>query len=339
LPWRKAEQHPAAPDPLENCIILPSGRMGLYESAERAFRILSKSETLFIRGGRVFELAKSDNGLLKLDVMIEQTFRSRIQQHDRVVAYRAGPHGEELLKADARCSFDTAAAWLASDAKNLLPRIAAIHNCAIIAEGESGIEVLGKGYHRTCGGRLIVGGEMPHRMELAEAVEILLEIVAEYEFATPADKSRAIACLLRPAMRFGGLFGGAHIPLFVVEADDSQAGKGFFTSKTFRTWIMDDPELADRFHEARERGRVNALSILQQAAKEDWRAAAEWLRLAHRESYSTRAEISVEGAPKQDEGIVMDAVMLTRLQGAYQQTLESIHRQEPDKQNGSENDN
>jgi hypothetical protein len=87
---------------------------------------------------------------------------------------------------------------------------------------------------------------------------------------------------------------------------------------------MGDPELAARFYEARERGRVNALSILQQAAKEDWRAGAEWLRLAHRESYSTRAEISVEGAPKHEEGIVIDAAMLTRLQGAYQKTLESM---------------
>jgi hypothetical protein len=143
--------------------------MGLYESAERAFRILSKSETLFIRGGKVFELAKSDNGLLKLDVMSEQTFRSRIERHGRVVAYRAGPHGEELLKADARCSLDTAAAWLASDAKNHLPPIAAIHNCAIIAEGEPGIEVLGKGYHRTCGGRLIVGGFSLFREERCAA--------------------------------------------------------------------------------------------------------------------------------------------------------------------------
>jgi hypothetical protein len=107
--------------------------------------------------------------------------------------------------------------------------------------------------------------------------------------------------------------------------------------ETFRTWCMSDPQLAERFYEARERGRVNALRILQQAAAEDWRAAAEWLRLAHRSEYSTRAEISVEGAPKQDQGIVIDSVMLTRLQGAYQQTLESIHRQEPEKQNESPN--
>jgi hypothetical protein len=109
--------------------------------------------------------------------------------------------------------------------------------------------------------------------------------------------------------------------------------------ETFRTWCMSDPEIAFQFYQARERGRVNALSILQQASSEDWRAAAEWLRLAHRAEYSTRAEISVEGAPKQDEGILIDSVMLTRLQGAYQQTLESIHRQEPDKQNGSQNIN
>src|SRR4029077_4758595 len=38
-------------------------------------------------------------------------------RHGKVMAYRAGPHGEELLKADARCSLDTATAWLASDAK------------------------------------------------------------------------------------------------------------------------------------------------------------------------------------------------------------------------------
>ena len=235
LPWRKPEPQPAH-DPLENCIILPSGKIGLYESADRAFRILAKSQTLFIRGGRVFELASSENGLFKLEVISEQNFRSRIERHGRVVAYRAGPHGEELLKADARCSLDTAAAWLASDAKNLLPPIAAIHNCALITESETKIEVLGKGYHPTCGGRLIMGGETPHRMELSEAVELLLDSVAEYDFATPTDKSRAIACLITPAMRFGGLLRCAHTPLFVVEADDSQAGKGFFLEQVQTTY-------------------------------------------------------------------------------------------------------
>jgi hypothetical protein len=32
-------------------------------------------------------------------------------------------------------------------------------------------------------------------------------------------------------------------------------------------------------------GRVNVFSILQEASKDDWRAAAEWLRLGHRAEY------------------------------------------------------
>jgi hypothetical protein len=32
-------------DPLQDCIILPSGRLGYYESGLKAFEILAKSET------------------------------------------------------------------------------------------------------------------------------------------------------------------------------------------------------------------------------------------------------------------------------------------------------
>ena len=225
LPWEKPEA--SIPDPLQDCIFLPSGPLGLYESAERAFTILAKSETLFVRGGRVFQGVSSEGGLLTLEVVNEQAFRSRIERHGRVMAYRKGHHSAQLIKEAARCSTDTATAWLSSDAKNILPPIAAIHGCPILTETENGIEVLGKGYHRDCGGRLVTGGEMPHKMEFSEAVELLLDSVAEYDFATPADKSRAIACLITPALRSSGLL-EAHIPLFVVEADDSQAGKGFF---------------------------------------------------------------------------------------------------------------
>jgi hypothetical protein len=169
----------------------------------------------------------SETGLLRLEVVSEQAFRSRIERHGKVVAWRTGAHGRYLLKADARCSADTAAAWLASDAKSILPPIAAVHSCPIITEAENEIKVLGKGYHKECGGRLVTGGGMPEQMVLSEAVDILLDGIAEYDFATPADKSRAIVTILTPALKFGGLL-EEHIPMFVIEADESQAGKGFF---------------------------------------------------------------------------------------------------------------
>ena len=226
LPWEEKPE-PTAPDLLRDCIILPSGPLGLYKSAERVFQILARSKAIFLRGGRVFQPVLSETGLLRLEVVSEQTFRSLIERHGKVVAYRGGSRGEELIKADARCSLDTSAAWLASDAKDILLPIAAVHSCPIIIETGNGIEVLVKGYHSTCGGRLLAGGTMPEQMGVAAAVEILLDSVAEYDFTTPADKSRAIAAILTPALKFGGLL-EAHTPLFVVEADESQAGKGFF---------------------------------------------------------------------------------------------------------------
>jgi len=48
---------------------------------------------------------------------------------------------------------------------------------------------------------------------------------------------------------------------------------------TWQEWRESDPDLRARFDESRERGRVAALAALQKAAGEDWRAAAEWLRL------------------------------------------------------------
>ena len=226
------------PTSLDECIILPSGKLGLRESAERVFRLLAKSETIFLRGGKVCELVRDeldkldprrvDDELLRLEVVDEQAFRSRIERYGKVVAFRAGPHrGQNLVMTDARCSLDTAKVWLASEARKNLPPITAIHNCPLLIECDGSVKILTKGYYRELGGRLITGGQCPLGMDLGEAVTLLLEVIDEFDFLTAADKSRALAAIITPAMKFAGLL-AAHTPLFVVEADESQAGKGFF---------------------------------------------------------------------------------------------------------------
>lgn len=237
LPWQTNEATAQAePDPFEGVIVLPSGPIGLLESGRRCFRILAPSKELFLRGGRVFVLATGDDGEHRLELVTEQNFRSRIERHGKVIAFREGAHGEKLVKWGARCSLDTAKVWLESDAKNQLPHVAAIHNCALLVARDGGVEVLGKGYHAENGGRLIVGGDTPHRMELSEARELLLESVGEYDFATPADESRAMAALITPAMRSAGLLSDAHVPLTVIEADDSQTGKGYLLEQIQATY-------------------------------------------------------------------------------------------------------
>ncbi|HEX4997997.1 MAG TPA: hypothetical protein VFY29_07220, partial [Terriglobia bacterium] len=53
------------------------------------------------------------------------------------------------------------------------------------------------------------------------------DVLSEFRFATPSDESRAMASIITPAMVRGGFIRG-NTPLQGAEADDSQAGKGYF---------------------------------------------------------------------------------------------------------------
>ena len=71
-----------------------------------------------------------------------------------------------------------------------------------------------------------------HKMEVPtvptdEAVRLLLELLGDWRWAYPSDQSRAVAALLAPMLRLG-LFAGKSLvmPIFMVEADHSQSGKG-----------------------------------------------------------------------------------------------------------------
>ena len=59
-----------------------------------------------------------------------------------------------------------------------------------------------------------------------EAVPALLDLLAEFQFQTEADKARAVASLITPALRAGDFLKG-RVPADVAEADQSQSGKTY----------------------------------------------------------------------------------------------------------------
>ena len=63
-------------------------------------------------------------------------------------------------------------------------------------------------------------------MPYSEAVNLIFFLLEEFSFVSPSDKSRAFAAIVAPALRIGRIL-NCHFPLFAVEADESQAGKGF----------------------------------------------------------------------------------------------------------------
>jgi hypothetical protein len=58
-------------------------------------------------------------------------------------------------------------------------------------------------------------------------VALIEQILVDFSFQTDSDISRAIACLLTPALNLGGFIKGG-IPVHIIEANESQTGKGTF---------------------------------------------------------------------------------------------------------------
>ena len=207
-------------------IVLPSGAVSISESARVIFQRIAPMQTLFWRGGVLVELVEVD-GVQSLGVLRPEKFRSDAEKLGRLYAWRAAGKGEPALKP-SKMSFDDAKAIMAaSEAREFLPPIVSVLRCSVLTETKSGsVAILGKGYHAELGGLLIVDGGTTPQVPLAKAVESLRWLVEEFAFQTEADRSRAIASFITPALRIGGHLHD-NIPIDVAEADKSQAGKGY----------------------------------------------------------------------------------------------------------------
>lgn len=203
-------------------IILPSGTVTITDTAEELFRRIAPKRDLFMRGGVPTGLNVDQQGGLTLEPLRPSAARSRFEQYGRLVAWRVGEGNEPVLKP-VTCPEDMARALLESDsARKHLPRIVGLINCPLIV-GDG--EIVGPGYHDGTQ-MLVTGGSIPPDVELAEAVDALLETVSEFDFQTPGDKSRALASLLTPALKLGEHLRG-NVPADVAEADKSQSGKTY----------------------------------------------------------------------------------------------------------------
>ena len=211
-------------------IILPSGEVGILDCANTVFPMLAKTRRVFTRGGAVVELVNNAGGAnrgLALETVQSAGFRSRLETCGAVMVWRKGKHGQDVLQATT-CPEDMARALLASEpARELLPPIAAVTGCPVAIEDADGnLEILARGYHPQLGGLLVTAGTTPPRVEVGEAAKALAELLTEFDFQTPADRSRALAALIAPALSLGDFIKG-RVPADVAEADQSQAGKGY----------------------------------------------------------------------------------------------------------------
>lgn len=203
-------------------LILPNEAHGerLSDTARMLFPVVAPKHVFFQRGGRMVEIAEQD-GEASLNILSSDAFRSRIERHFEVVVYRSGPNDSLLLKPTV-CPCDTARALMETlDARHDLPSIGGISGCPLIdAEGR----VLGKGYDPKTGW-FIASGETPPDVPLEEATAALSALLDDFDFVCPGDRSRALASIITPALRLGGMLN--LVPCDVAEANASQSGKTY----------------------------------------------------------------------------------------------------------------
>jgi hypothetical protein len=206
-------------------LILPSASVTITESAHSLFSTIAARRDMFFRGGAIQELTRDDKGTLGLSVVRPDAFRSRIEDYVRVKKYVAVKDGHALK--DTICPDETAKALMASRPADLhLPRIRGLASCPVAVNATEGVQMLGRGFHDAAGGILVTGGGNVEDIPLPEAVAYIKGLVDEFAFNSQSDRARAIAMLITPALRIGGWIKG-HCPIFVVEANKSQTGKGY----------------------------------------------------------------------------------------------------------------
>lgn len=108
----------------------------------------------------------------------------------------------------------------------LLPKLTMVTRFPVLYSGQDGIRVIDT-YDSESG--IFASSRSLEELPLNTALEILKSIFCDFDFETPGDRSRAFAALITPALVFGR-FLQDRIPVTMIMADKSQAGKGFLAN-------------------------------------------------------------------------------------------------------------
>lgn len=209
----------------DGLIILPSLDQTITASAQIIFPLIAAGRTLFSRGGVVHEVVNGETGS-RLEVMLPKAFRSRLEKHGKLMVWRLDRNGRKLVPTI--CPEETAAALLVTtEALTLLPAIRSVVASPVLALDGQNLIVLKHGWNQQNGGVFVSGGLPPDEVPIDEAVNAICDLLVDFDFQTDSDCSRALAALVTPALKAGGLLTG-NTPIQVCEADKSQSGKGFF---------------------------------------------------------------------------------------------------------------
>lgn len=215
-----AESLPAAKLP---GVLLPGGSRKISDAAAEIGKLLAESGKFYSRGGLpVRATAKDKDSALHLEPMKPSSACSDFEKVAQLLTLQKIEG--ELEEVPTICREQQARQIIdASDFRDALPRIVVLSPSPVLVERDGKLITV-TGYDAPSG--VWASGNVPLDMSLDQARKLLNELVADFDFSTDGDHSRALASFITPALAFGNLLGG-RAPIDLGEANESQAGKGY----------------------------------------------------------------------------------------------------------------
>ena len=205
-------------------VLLPGGEQRISDTAAELGRLLAATGKYYRRGDAVVRHESSEDATHTLRAVKPAALPSEFEQVARLRKSTRTKKGEDADSVASTCPESTARTILHSrQFRESLPLIRVISPCPVLIERDNDlVEVT---HYDRASGILAFGDQVPE-MDLVEAKHVLAEVLQDFHFSTAANRSRAMASLLTPALIFGGLLGG-RAPVDLGEADKSQGGKGY----------------------------------------------------------------------------------------------------------------
>ena len=194
------------------------------ETAKKLFTKMAETKDHFIRGDQLVSV--TDRGELKIvDAYELRCISERV--FEEVLSVNTKKNEPELVTKKAHPSKDLCATLLKEEHLKLLPKINTITLCPVVYEQSERVPAIHEQGYLDCGGGVfVIGGESIASSSLNEATEIIESVLCDFRFVTEADRTRAIAMIITPALVQGG-FIRDRIPGDFAESDESQSGKGY----------------------------------------------------------------------------------------------------------------
>lgn len=200
-----------------------SGVTTTLESSIAFFGALRRVGGFYRRGGSLCRIAEKKIEAIGAEKAIPMgesigTFTSQGKNRD----------DEPITIPKARVSTATMRLILAGLEEGMLPEIRALRTVPTPFLSGGQIEIAAAGYCENLA-TFVISEDRIEDVKIPDAVRLLRGILKDFQFVTPSDESRALAMLFAPMLFSGKFLGRKKFPMFLIEADQSQTGKGYLS--------------------------------------------------------------------------------------------------------------